>query len=153
MSVRERLRSSGGGGEDGFTLIEILVVILIIGVLSAIAIPSFLNQTGKATDAAAKELAHSAQVAAESYATDHSGSYAGLTVSTLPQYDSTIQTSAAGGGAWVQSVGTATPTGYSITTMSANGNETYTITRSNGAVSRSCTPATGIHGGCTTGTW
>jgi len=150
MSVRARLQSSSG--EDGYTLIEILVVILIIGVLAAIAIPSFLNQTGKATDAAAKELAHSAQIAAETYATDHSGSYSGLTVSMLPQYDSTIQTGP-GNGAWVQSVGNPTANGYAVTTVSASGNETFTITRSNGSISRSCTPATGLHGGCSGGSW
>ncbi len=43
LSAKER--------DGGFTLVEMLVVILVIGILSAIALPSFLNQTAKARQA------------------------------------------------------------------------------------------------------
>src|SRR4051794_41774882 len=65
-TIRKRLNS-----DEGFTLVELLVVILIIGILAAIAIPSFLNQKGKGEDAAAKSSARSAQTALETYYTDN----------------------------------------------------------------------------------
>src|ERR1700683_789601 len=136
--------------ERGFTLIELLVVILIIGILAAIAIPSFLNQKSKATDASAKELAHTAQVTAETYGTDHNGSYTGLTVTIMNQYEATIQTSSAAGNAYLLSVTPASGgLGYTVTAQSISG-DTFSITRNtNGSISRTCTgpsnvtPATG----------
>ena len=63
--------------ESGFTLVELLVVMLIIGLLAAIAIPAFFNQREKAKDSDAKAAVKTMQTAMETYSTDNSGSYAG----------------------------------------------------------------------------
>jgi type IV pilus assembly protein PilA len=135
----------------------VLVVIMIIGILSAIAIPAFLNQTSKASDAAAKELAHTAQVAEETCATDHNGQYSSCnSPALLAAYEATIQTSVNNGGAWLYQVNVPgngqSGNSYSVTTESTTG-DTYTITRlANGGLLRQCTNASG-QTACVGNTW
>jgi type IV pilus assembly protein PilA len=53
--------------EEGFTLVELLVVMMILGILMMIAVPSFLTFKSKAQDATAKSNVSSAIPAAEAY--------------------------------------------------------------------------------------
>ena len=59
--------------EDGFTLIELMVVVLIIAILIAIAIPTFLGAQDRARDRGAQSDLRNALTAAKTVATDHSG--------------------------------------------------------------------------------
>ena len=138
--------------EKGFTLIELLVVILIIGILAAIAIPSFLNQKGKANDAAAKSQARTAQTAAETYGTDNNG-YASMTVGVAPDHREHAERHELrhGGGRRPRR----------RTATRSHRPRTRPVTRSrsrvpaNGQVTRSCTNGTGAGspGGCVANKW
>jgi len=57
-------------GEGGFTLVELMIVMTIIGILSAIAIPSFIRSVQKAKEAVLKEDLHTMRNAIDSYTVD-----------------------------------------------------------------------------------
>jgi type IV pilus assembly protein PilA len=157
QNLRARLGARlSGDSEAGFTLIELLVVMLILGILAAIALPAFFNQRDKAGDSKAKENAHSAQVAIETYATEHSGKYTGANETELNKIEPTIKAGAlevpaAGATAAVPAKEgiIATPTasgeGYEIESISSTGN-IFTIKNEKGVMSFTCT--TQGTGGC-----
>jgi type IV pilus assembly protein PilA len=125
--TQRRAELKNGENDKGFTLIELMVVIIIIGILAAIAIPVFLNQRQQAWDASVKSDLGNAAIAAESYSVANKGAYTSMfytnsTTGNLPgfkQGSDNVITCA---------VADSTATTYKCTGKNNNSTTTYTLT-------------------------
>src|SRR5438552_14909218 len=129
---------------------------LIIGILAAIAIPSFLSQKSKASESYTKELARTAETTAETFATDTGGIYTRMNAAELQKYEPTIQIAVGNGNAYLSEVKVPAAGEYVVTAKATDGHTFSIEKKANGEVLRTCLPAgkTGSEGGgCQNSVW
>jgi len=94
--------------EQGFTLVELMIVLVIIGVLASIAIPNIISMQARAKEGSTKSNMHTFQLAAEDYNVQNDGRYstvASAIATLLDTYGSTFKNpfdhSTGAGNSWV----------------------------------------------------
>ena len=136
--INDRMRSEN----RGFSLIEVLVVVLVIGILAAIAIPAFLGQRGKSHDSEAKSAVRTAASAAKTFYTENR-SFTGMATADVRTVEPSLNQGAASGAGLTVTVTDADTALVKV--KSETGNE-FTITDDAGVATRTCT--TGGDAGC-----
>ena len=135
--------------ERGFTLIELMVVIMVIGVLAAIALPIFLSQQEKAKDSSAKTDARNLSVVLESCRVGEDSYEDCDTEAELGREGRAYGWGTGPGQVSVVSADTRTFSIEAVSKGSTGGvNNVFTLDRdSSGGVTRTCSGTAGCRGG------
>ena len=132
------------GRQSGFSFVEVLIVTIMVGLLAAIAIPSFLGTRDQATGASAASLLRTAASGIESVAVDTEG-YGGIAPAALAAIEPNVSwTGATGARASGEEVSVTDlgENGYTLTTTTASG-AVYTLVKdltTAPTVTRTCGP-------------
>lgn len=129
--------------QGGFTLVELMITVIVIGILTAIAIPNFIRLQEKAREASVKTNMHTFHLVAEDYSVLSDGAYATAASAAAALLPSDFQNPFTGstgqGNAWMEGTANSqglvgyegTANGYMITGYGVSAPLSLTLTSGN----------------------